>query len=180
MRRVISALFFFTAAGVLSAGPLPFSFWKTASVAAAGWDDVTTLTDGGHQYPGPNTAYGNPVTLRAGSATKARIHIAEYGGACVVVASLHNSAGTLLASGSATPSDVGYLEITFGTPATVTAGAYILAFQVQNNNLGFSRELGSTGGHEMQTGVTYPTPPNPYTIQTGVDKLLATSGVYVQ
>ena len=92
----------------------------------------------------------------SGSATKARVYISTFYGACDVKFALYDNAGTsLLANGVATASGGNaYLEITFGTPVSVTSGtSYRLAYMASTDIDG--RYLSGEGELHVASSGTY-------------------------
>ena len=116
--------------------PIPVGQFAKKPSAAGGpmaWYDIETSANADTDDSGPWSRLNwSAVTVgQGGSATKIRVYIHDRTGACDVKAALYDNSGNLISGASGTASTVGaaqYLEITLGTPATVTATTYKIAW----------------------------------------------------
>lgn len=147
-----------------------------AAVAGGGsspiWQDVATVAEADTTGTiGFNAMEWTPlVASQSGSATKARVYVHFRFGAADVKMALYDNSGNLITGASGTASSVGsaqYLEVTFGTPASVTSGTtYKLAWEADSGNLQ-NRYLNGSGTMTYDT-FTYASFP-PATLGTGSD-----------
>jgi len=106
-----------------------------------GWQDVATTAeaDTTSGISSTDISWTPLVAAQSGSATKARTYIQTRYGAADLKMGLYDNSGNLISGADGTASSVGgaqYLEVTFGTPAAVTASTtYKLAWQSENINL---------------------------------------------
>jgi len=111
------------------------------------WFDVETVgntdTDAGTSV---DATEWSPITLGAGDATKGRIWFQTCAGSGSFKMGLYSNDGnTLLASGEVsytTADDAVFKEITFDTPATVSAGSYLIAWSFSTVDPGIRRKAG--------------------------------------
>lgn len=147
--------------------PLVFLSGSPRPDASGTWHDTIAsgATNANHNG-NPNRIWAQAVTVgEAGSATKLRIYIRNFSGSPEVIKmSLHDPDGfDMLGSGTVEVSGTGYYEVTLGSPVSVTAQTYGVAFAY----VGGAADVGyddSTGTYlENTDDVTYSAfPYNPY------------------
>lgn len=129
-----------------------------ASGGSPAWFDIATVaeadTTSGISTAAPNWSSVTPSLT--GSATKSRVYIQNRFGAANVKMALYDNGGAIITGASGVSASVAggqYLEITFGTPASVTAStAYKLAWQAENINVD-GRYLAGAGALSTGTGL---------------------------
>lgn len=141
VKRGLLALLMFLP--LVAGAPPPFALtgpkFLAVPVAASGpnaWYDVETQANTDTDASGTVDAleWAVVTVAQGGSATKARIYLRDNSGGSTIKMGIYAAGGgSVLASGTATIADGtccdnAYLEVTFGTPVTVTATTYLIAW----------------------------------------------------
>jgi hypothetical protein len=81
------------------------------------------------------------------------------------VLAVYNSSNTLLATSTAiSSSTVGWNQFTFSSPTTIASGTQYRILLLDSSSVFFTQGTGASGSWQYQSsGITYPTPPNPFT-----------------
>lgn len=156
------------------------------SNAAAGgsgsWNDVETPANGNADLTiNSSVQYGSEITLAAGTATKARLYISTFDANAGIKMALYSgthSDGVLVANGAETITGTGYVEVTFNTPAVISAGTHTIWFTVDTTTLTF-RENNSDGSFYFAVDTSYPDPPPNLSLGSSLGAKIVTS-VFVQ
>lgn len=172
MRTTI--LFLWLLAATAQAQFVPFGFLGTnGGVPAAGgggsatnWIDVATFADTDSDAFATATSDNFDVVTFASSGTvdKLRVYIGTQFNPSDVKMALYSSGGTLLGNGVASVSGTGYLVVALGTPASVTATTYYIAWESSNAEVAYRYKSG-TGAFEFGATAyaSFPASPKPST-----------------
>lgn len=143
-----------------------FSGMATVPIAASGgpntWYDVETFANTDQFFGSTIDAleWATVTVAQGGSATKARIYFADNGGGGNIKIGIYAAGGgSVLAYGTGniadgTCCDNAYLEVTFGTPVTVTATSYLIAWISDSGSLSY-RYKGSSGNWKAKLSYGY-------------------------
>lgn len=146
------------------------------------WSDITTSHDGSVTMS--SALWGAVTVAQAGTATKIRLFINVFGGACNVKVALYNSAGTsLLASAPSQSTTVaGYNEYIFSSSVAVTATTYNIACMADSGNSECDRLSGQASGTTKKdnTAVVYALFPPAILPASDAQTIALTAGLFVQ
>jgi len=159
---------------------------KNAGGASPAWFDYIdqASTDTSAAIGSTEVLWCSITPTQSGSATKARIYISNYyGGGCTAGMALYTTGGSLISGANGTVAITAgsqYWEVTFGTPASVTASTtYYLAFEADNANAD-TRYLASAGSTSFGTSAWASFPPSSLPSDLGPLSRSYAVGLYVE